>query len=149
MPEEPQFGARAPLRWYRGRPCAFGLVARDGRLAVVRITRKGKAARYDLPGGALDAGETAAGAMEREFGEETGLRVRAGELFARGRQYVVRRGRRVNNLSAFFTADVVAEEPRLKIEDDHALVWLAPLDALSGLRHGSHAWAVASWLRRE
>ena len=60
MREEPQFGVREPLRWYRRRPCAFGLAEQKGRLALVRITRKGKPPRLDLPGGALDAGETAA-----------------------------------------------------------------------------------------
>jgi 8-oxo-dGTP diphosphatase len=35
----------------------------------------------------------------------------------------------------------------LKIEADHELVWLAPLDALLQLDRESHAWAVAAWLR--
>ena len=148
MQEEPQFGVREPLRWYRRRPCAFGLAAHDGRLAVVRVTRKGEAPRLDLPGGALDGGESAERAMEREFGEETGLAVRAGALVARARQFVLKRNRqRVNNLSAFFTADLLGEKPRLKIEEDHELLWMEPVDALAGLRHASHGWAVACWLR--
>jgi 8-oxo-dGTP diphosphatase len=146
--EEPQFGVREPLRPYRRRPCAFGLLARDERLALVRITRKGKPPRLNLPGGALKDGETAAQAMEREFGEETGLAVRAGELVARARQYVVKRGGQpVNNVSAFLNAEFRAEDPRLKIEPDHELVWTDPLEALASLRHPSHAWAVACWLR--
>ncbi|HEX8569075.1 MAG TPA: NUDIX domain-containing protein [Caulobacteraceae bacterium] len=148
MQEEPQFGVREPLRWYRRRPCAFGLADRDGRLAVVRITRKGKRPRLDLPGGALDGGESGERAMEREFGEETGLSVRAGPLVARARQFVVKRNaQRVNNLAAFFAADVLAEDRTLKVEDDHELIWLDPLQALTDLRHPSHAWAVACWLR--
>ena len=148
MQEEPQFGVREPLRWYRRRPCAFGLAARDGRLALVRITRKGRPPRLDLPGGALDRGESPGRAMEREFAEETGLSVRAGALVACARQFVVKRNRhRVNNLSAFFAAELVAEERGLKIEDDHELVWMEPAEALTGLRHASHAWAVACWLR--
>jgi 8-oxo-dGTP diphosphatase len=43
---------------------------------------------------------------------------------------------------------VAGEAPDLKIEDDHSLVWLAPEEALRRLRHDSHAWAVACWLRR-
>ena len=149
MREAPQFGLREPLHWYRLRPCAFGLAARDGRLAVVRITRDGKRPRLDLPGGALDSGETRERAMEREFGEETGLSVQAAEFVARARQYVVKRdGRRVNNLCDFFTAEVRSERPGLKVEDDHELIWLDPLEALRTLRHPSHAWAVACWLRR-
>ena len=148
MPEEPQFGVREPLRWYRRRLCAFGVAARDGKVAVVRITRKGREARLDLPGGALDPGETPQRALEREFGEETGLAVRAGALLARAGQFVVKGDRRrVNNVGAFFTAEVLAEEPSLKVEADHALLWLEPLEALSSLRHSSHAWAVSCWLR--
>jgi 8-oxo-dGTP diphosphatase len=58
-------------------------------------------------------------------------------------------GEPVNNRSALFEARVVGEDPGLKIEDDHALVWLEPLDALRRLRHDSHAWAVAAWLRQK
>ena len=149
MGEEPQFGVREPLRWYGRRPCAFGLAAREGRLAVVRITRPGKPPRLDLPGGALDQGETEQRALEREFGEETGLGVRTGALLARARQFVVKRNsRRVNNLSAFYLAEVLAADGSLKIEDDHELLWLTPAQALAGLRHPSHAWAVTCWLRR-
>jgi 8-oxo-dGTP diphosphatase len=35
----------------------------------------------------------------------------------------------------------------LKVEDDHALVWLEPQAAIKALRHDSHAWAVAAWIR--
>ena len=37
---------------------------------------------------------------------------------------------------------------RLKIEDDHTLVWMDPHAAIAALRHDAHAWAVAAWLRR-
>ena len=148
MGEDPQFGVREPLRWYRRRPCAFGLAERGGRLAVVRITRKGRPPRLDLPGGALDAGEGEAKALEREFGEETGLAVRTGALVCRARQFVVKRNaHRVNNLGAFYAAEVLREDRGLKIEDDHELLWLDPVQALRSLRHPSQAWAVACWLR--
>jgi 8-oxo-dGTP diphosphatase len=143
-----QFGEREPGHAYADRPCAFGVVERDGRIAVVHVT-KPEHAFHDLPGGALDPGETEAEALVREFGEETGLRVRPGEVFTRAEQYMVKEeGRRVNNLCAVFTAEVVGEDPSLKIEDDHELVWLDPLEALTRLRHDAHAWAVLAWLRR-
>ena len=36
----------------------------------------------------------------------------------------------------------------LKIEDNHALVWLNPMDFILRARHEAQAWAVAAWLRR-
>ena len=43
--------------------------------------------------------------------------------------------------------EITGEDQALKIEADHELVWLAPEEALTRLRHDSHAWAVLSWLR--
>ena len=142
----PQFGAPgAPAP--RDRPAAFGVVEREGSVAVVRITRGGEA-YIDLPGGALDPGEDDAAAMVREFGEETGLVVAPLRLLGRADQYfLTKEGEAVNNRAALFEARATAEDPALKIEDDHELRWLDPLEALAALRHPAHAWAVALWLR--
>ena len=143
-----QFGDAEPGHDYRDRPAAFGVLAREGRLAIARITREGETPYFDLPGGALDPAEAEAAALVREFGEETGLRVRAGPLLGRASQYLVRTdGERVNNRSAHFVARLEAEDPSLQTEPEHELVWLEPLQAIARLRHGSHAWAVACWLR--
>ena len=149
LPEGPlQFGARAPGRDYPARPAAFGVVARAGRIALVRITREDVAPYLDLPGGALDPGEDEEAALRREFGEETGLEVRPLQLLGRARQYLVRTdGETANNVCALFEAEGVGEDAALKIEADHALVWLPPLEAIRRLRHDAHAWAVAAWLR--
>ncbi len=149
MSAVPQFGRREPGRRYANRPAAFGIALRDGRLAVVEVKKPGHAAWRDLPGGALDPGETAAQAAVREFGEEAGLRVRAGAAFARADQLFVNTdGQAFNNRCVFLTMQVAGEDGGLKIEDDHALVWVEPERALAELRHDAHAWAVAAWLRR-
>jgi 8-oxo-dGTP diphosphatase len=57
-------------------------------------------------------------------------------------------GSTVNTRGTFFAGRLVAEAPALKIEDDHALVWMAPQEALVKLDRESHAWGVAAWLRR-
>ncbi len=143
-----QFGRRAPGGDYPDRPAAFGVVPRDGRVAVVRITKPETAPYYDLPGGAIEVGEEDAAALVREFGEETALKVRPVRLLGRARQYLVKTdGLTANNLCALFEAAVVGEDPALKVEADHELVWLEPLTALQRLRHDAHAWAVAAWLR--
>ena len=144
----PQFGAPEPGRTYRDRPAAFGIVEREGRIALVQVEKPGHPAWLDLPGGALDPGEDAAQAVVREFGEETGLKVRAGEIYARADQrFINTDGAAFNNRAAFLTLTLLGEDTALKIEDDHTLVWLPSTEALVGLRHEAHAWAVAAWLR--
>ena len=149
LPQDPlQFGARTPGRDHPDRPAAFGVVPREGRLALVRITRPDAAPYFDLPGGALDPGEDDAAALVREFGEETGLKVRPVQLLGRASEFLVKTdGQPANNRCALFEAEVVGEDAGLKIEADHALVWLEPFEALRRLRHEAHAWAVAAWLR--
>jgi 8-oxo-dGTP diphosphatase len=146
-PKALQFGRREPGKDYPDRPTAFGLALRDGKLACVLVDR-GEGSYHDLPGGALDPGEDEPRALVREFAEETGLVVRAGRRFAAAAQFMAKTdGRTVNNLCAFWTAEIDGEDPGLKSEDDHAIVWLDPVEALKTLRHDAHAWAVAAWLR--
>lgn len=148
MRKAPQFGDLLPGRDYADRPAAFGLLERDGQLAVVRVTKPDAQAWFDLPGGGVDPGETPDQAVVREYGEEAGLKVRAGPAFAEADQYFLNtEGVAWNNRSVFFRLELLATDPSLKIEDDHALVWLPPLEAIASLRHDSHAWAVAAWLR--
>jgi 8-oxo-dGTP diphosphatase len=143
-----QFGVRLPGQDYADRSAAFGVAALGGRIAVVRVTRAGEPPYFDLPGGGIDGSESEAQALIREFGEETGLLVRAGELVTRADQYMINaEDQPFLSQGAFYEAILASERPELKIEDDHALVWLKPNEALPRLRHDSHAWAVSAWLR--
>jgi 8-oxo-dGTP diphosphatase len=116
----------------------------------VRVAWRRGGPKVDLPGGGLDPGETHAQAAVRECGEEAGLRVSiTGEAFARADHYFINDEGRTNNTRGwFFAAQLEGEAPELKIEDDHDLVWLEPLEAIRALDRESHAWAVATWLRR-
>jgi 8-oxo-dGTP diphosphatase len=146
----PQFGDPAPGRVHRDRPAAFGVLEQDGEIALVRVEKPGHAPWLDLPGGALDPGEDDQAALVREFGEETGLAIAAGYLLGRADQLFVNTDDEAyNNLQALFEARLMGAAPELKIEEDHTLVWLAPSEAIARLRHDSHAWAVAAWLRRK
>ena len=147
-PEPLQFGEREPGVVYRDRPAAFGIALRDAKIAMVKVTVEGQRAWFDLPGGGVDPGEDDLAAVVREFGEETGLKVRPGALVMRACQLFRQTdGSPVNNRSGHYVVEIIGEDPALKIEEDHELVWLEPEEALRRLRHDSHAWAVLSWLR--
>ena len=150
MPKNvPQFGQPTPGRGYPDRPAAFAIVERDGRIAVARVTFEGGGGRLDLPGGGLDPGETAVQAAARECGEEVGLKIAVDAEITRADHYFTNEDdSRVNTRGTFFAARLEAEAPQLKIEDDHALEWMAPHEALVSLDRGSHVWAVACWLRQ-
>lgn len=146
---DPQFGPVAPGKTYRDRPAAFGLLIRDQRLALVQVTYPEKPPFLDLPGGAIDPGESPEQAMIREFGEETGLIVSVGELVTQAsQQFLTKSGEAVNNRCRVFIAHASGADSDLKVEQDHELVWIDPAEALSRLRHDAHAWAVAAWLRK-
>jgi 8-oxo-dGTP diphosphatase len=146
----PQFGAREPGRDYPDRPAAFVVLACDGRIACVRVAFRRDGPKIDLPGGGLDPGETPQQAAVRECGEEAGLKIAVeDEPFARADHYFINgKGRSNNTRGAFFAARLLSEEPALKTEDDHSLLWLEPLEAIATLDRESHAWAVSAWLRR-
>lgn len=141
------FGQAEPGVIYRDRPCAFGIAERDGVIACVRVDR-GDRSYFDLPGGAVDGDETEQDALVREFREETGLTIRGLAQIGRTAQ-VFRRstGEALKNLSGVWTAEVLGHDPAAKVEDDHELVWLEPLQALASVRHEAHAWAITLWLR--
>ena len=143
-----QFGEREPGVVYRDRPAAFGIALKDDKIAMVKVRVEGQGTWFDLPGGGVDPGEDDLAAVVREFGEETGLKVRPGALVMRACQLFRQTdGSPVNNRSGHYMVEIIGEDPALKIEEDHELVWLEPEAALTRLRHDSHAWAVLAWLR--
>ena len=145
-----QFGERVPGRTYEDRQAAFGVLVRDGLLAVAAIdVYQGQPRCLDLPGGGIDPGETETQALIREFGEEVGLKVAADDLLVRASQlHINPTGRAVNNHGAFYAARLTGEDAALKIEADHDLVWMKPEDFVQNARHEAQAWAVCVWLRR-
>ncbi len=145
----PQFGTPEPGRAYPDRPAAFAVVERDGLIAIVRVTFESGGGRTDLPGGGLDEGETHQSAAARECGEEAGLVIAVEEeVTAADHYFINEKGEAKNTRGRFFAARVLREDAGLKIEDDHALTWMDPVEALLALDREAHVWAVAAWLRR-
>lgn len=145
----PQFGKPEPGRTYPDRPAAFAVVERAGLIALVRVNFPNGGGRIDLPGGGLEPGETAHAAVVRECAEETGLAVTVDEPFERADHFFTNEsGHSKNTRGVFFAARLEREDPALKIEDDHALIWADPYEALLALDRDSHAWALAAWLRK-
>jgi 8-oxo-dGTP diphosphatase len=144
----PQFGTPEPGRNYPDRPAAFAIIERDGRVALVRVSFEGGGGRTDLPGGGLDPGETAEQAAVRECGEEAGLAVAIDQVVTRADHYFVNEKDDARNTRGLFLgARLLHEDASLKTEDDHALVWTDPHEALLRLDRESHVWALACWLR--
>lgn len=144
-----QFGTARGGLDYRHRAAVFGIAERDGLIACVRIERRHDNPYFDLPGGAVEGEESEAGALIREFAEETGLIVSPLDRITEASQYFMRSdGEALNNVSAFWTMRIEGDRPESKREADHNLVWLTPHDALASVRHDAHAWAITRWLRQ-
>lgn len=142
-----QFGERISNDTYRPRQGAYGILLREGRIAVVQVGYT--KFTYDLPGGGIDEGETPEQALKREYLEETGLEVRVGSLVAEFNHYMVHDdGTPYNNHARVYEVELVAERPQAKTEDDHELIWLSPLEVIKRLKREGYGWAMVRWIRR-
>jgi len=142
-----QFGATQPGLVYLERMSCYGVCARGEReIAVVRIGREAPF-EYDLPGGGIEHDEDEAGALIREFIEETGLTIWPNRIIGRAGQFWINKGEPRNSLAAFYEVELSASDGE-PTEPDHKLMWMAPLDAALIMRHESHAWAILHWIRR-
>ena len=112
----------------------------QGRIAVVRATRG-----WFLPGGGIEADETAEQAVERETREECGFVIQPRAIIGNATEIVHSPAGTagVDKVSVFF--DAVVTGAVLGTEPDHELVWLSPAEAVARLSHKSHRWAVTKF----
>lgn len=61
-------------------PAVLAVVARGGRVLLVRRANPPDQGRWGFPGGRVEAGETLAEAAQRELAEETGVAAAGGEV---------------------------------------------------------------------
>lgn len=139
----PVFGAIVEGCPYIVRPSAYALIAdASARIAVVRTPRG-----CYLPGGGIDAGESAEQAVAREAAEECGLLVEACSRVGSAVEIVgsVSENACFEKRSIFIEARVVGNA--LSVEEDHELLWLQPAQALDVLAPASHRWCVKRWMK--
>jgi len=121
-------GADLPSRFRVG---AYGLLVEEGRVLITK-TRTRTGILHNFPGGALELGEGALEALQREFLEETGLRVRPGALAHASESFFRSKDYPENQLVKLYWL-VTREGGDLRSEgngDDVAGVFWAPLDSL-------------------
>lgn len=126
------------------RPGAYALLLHDGLLALVR-----EGARYFLPGGGVEPGETLGAALQREVREECGFDCAAAELLGEAIEFVhVPSERRCfRKHGYFFAASALA--PPDAFEGSRASVdWVPAQLAVDLLAPRSHAWAVQVYRRQ-
>jgi 8-oxo-dGTP diphosphatase len=141
-----QFGNTQPGLTYLERTSAYGICARgEATIAIAQIGKKAPF-EFDLPGGGVEADEDEAGALMREFQEETGLTVWPTRVLGRAGQYWINKGEPRNSLATFYEVELSAAD-NTPSEPDHKLVWMSTAEALMKLRHEAHAWAVLHWQR--
>ena len=140
--EGPVFGSAPPHARVVRRPCAFGIIERDGRIAIVNAPNG-----RTLPGGGIEGDETPARAFERETVEECGFLVALGDWTARAVQILPSESgdRWLAKSSTFLEADLVSTDAQ-KSEPDHQVSWHTPEEARRVLSWPSHVWAVQQWL---
>lgn len=114
------------------------------------LTQRADNGRWCLPGGRMEAGESAAEACEREVLEETGLRVRARRLvgvYSNPDQLVIYPdGNKVFMVVLCFEAEIVDGKPGLS-EETTAFGWFTPAEMDSLPMHADHQVRVKDALR--
>lgn len=107
-----------------------GVAVLGGALLLVQRATEPQAGRWTIPGGRVEAGEALASAVEREMLEETGLRVRCGELLG----WVERMGAGYHFVILDFVVTIADERATAVAGSDAAAVAWVPLAEVPGVR---------------
>ena len=139
MSEHPVFGVRIPGCGYVVRPSAYAILRDEA--GCVAIVREDKG--WFLPGGGIEAGETAEQAVMREVLEECGFTVELGPIVASATEIVHSPAGHtgVDKASVFFDAVIVTVGTAT--EPGNEVAWVPRGEATRRLSHASHRWVLA------
>lgn len=127
-----------------------GLIVNDQhQMLLVKRAREPGLGLLGLPGGFVDAGETATEALRREIREETGLEIRDPELLVSFPNQYRHCGFSIPVLDFFFLCRVEdASQLRLADGELSAYQWTRPTpEQLARMAFPSNRWAIEHWLR--
>lgn len=105
------------------------IVRPDGQVLLVRRARDPGKGLLSVPGGFIDAGETAEEAMRREIREEVGLELGPVEYFTSQVNSYAYHGVLYSVLDFYFIAPVPAECSPQPMDDVASVVWMDPVAA--------------------
>lgn len=88
------------------RPGIYGVLIEDGKILLSK-----QFDGYDFPGGGIEINETIIEALEREFFEETGLKVKALKvLYTTSMFYYSRQGKYWNSINLYYQVQKISGE---------------------------------------
>ena len=134
-----EFGEKINGVTYAERPGAYAVI-RDGKNKFAFLEVRG---RYFLPGGGIDAGDSAEQTVIREAQEEMGAQIIIAQEIGSAGEYLYSKSedKYFHIAGTFFEAHVDGEAPG-GIEDDHKLTWLTLEEAKPKITRQSQLWAI-------
>ncbi len=103
------------------------IVRPDGQALFTRRAKDPAKGRLGMPGGFVDAGESAEGALVREVREEVGLEIAGLRYLSSHPNLYAYAGVTYSTLDMFYTASVSHPERALALDAVESLVWADPL----------------------
>jgi 8-oxo-dGTP diphosphatase len=135
-----QFGTKLPGKSYIPRPGGYAVVF-DSDQRILAVSDRGK---YFLPGGGVEAGESAEAAVIREAIEETGMTIRIVREIGRANEYIHAPSEDgyYNKMGTFYLAEIVDISGHTIPEEYPVVVWISIDEFERRAAHDSHVWAV-------
>lgn len=135
-------------RTYPAQPMisCHGLIRKGGQVLLVRRARPPFTGYWSLPGGTVELGETAEGALAREIREETSLTMLSGRLlgYADTIDRDDRQAVRLHYLILYFEV-TVAEATAHPGDDADLVAWMEPAQ-IRGLPHTDSVDRCLHWV---